>query len=69
MTPRVLVIIKASNLLVAIISLKDGTRSSGNTRVRHSGKEDSLLTSKVVRTELDKIQWGMSHHDPKLMYP
>ena len=34
-TPRVLTVIEASYLLVAIVSLKDGTRPSGNMRVRH----------------------------------
>ena len=36
-TPRVLTVIEVSNLLVAIVSLEDGMRSSGNTRIRHSG--------------------------------
>ena len=69
MTPRVLAIVEVSDLLVTIISFKDSTRSSSDMRVRYSGKGGSWLMSRVVRTELDKIQWGTSHHEPRLMYP
>ena len=37
MTPRVLAIIEAGNLLVAIVSLEDSMRSKSDTRIGHSG--------------------------------
>ena len=51
-------VIEMGNLFVAIVSLKDSTRSRSDTRVQHGGEEGSWLTSRTVKTELDKIQWG-----------
>ena len=36
MTPGVLMIVKASNLLVTVVSLKDGMRTSSNMRIGYS---------------------------------